>query len=112
MTHPSTLASGVDFVAQPSASSDLGPLDVERRRHRQRLGERQIDGAALLPGLVDPTNRVLVLRRLDGDGQADIANIRRDAIHPQKPARVRFTLRCRLDSIHGDAQLRGPARLG
>ena len=38
----------------------LGSLDVERCRHRQRLGERQIDGAALLPGLVDPTNCVLV----------------------------------------------------
>jgi hypothetical protein len=41
---------------------DLGPLDVERRRHRERFGERQIDRTALLPGLVDPTNRILVLR--------------------------------------------------
>ena len=98
MTHPSTLAS-VRISSRDCPSSDLGPLDVERRRHRQRLGERQIDGAALLPGLVDPTNRVPVLRRLDGDGQADIAHIGRDAIHPQKPARVGLTFSRRLDSV-------------
>ena len=45
--------------------------------------------------------RILVLRRPDGDGQADIAHIGRDTIHPQKTAGVRFTLRCRLDSVHG-----------
>ena len=50
---------------------------------------------------------MLVLRRPDGDGQADIAHIGRDTIHPQKTAGVRFTLRRCLDSIDYDAQLRG-----
>ena len=86
---------------------DLGPLDVERRRHRERFGERQIDRTALLPGLVDTLNCMLVLRRPNGDGQADITHIGRDAIHSQKPARIRFTLRCCLNSIDGDAELRG-----
>ena len=48
---------------------------------------------------------MLVLRRPDGDGQADIAHIGRDTIHPQKTSGVRFTMRSRLDGVHGDSEL-------
>jgi hypothetical protein len=42
-------------------------------------------GAAFLPNSVAPTNRVLVLRRLDGNGWADIAHIGRDVFIPRNP---------------------------
>ena len=85
----------------------LSPRDFEGRRHRQRLGERQIDGAALLPGLVDPTNRILVLR----DWMAMVRPTLRTSgarryPSPEARAHPHQLGRC-LDSIDCDAELRG-----
>jgi hypothetical protein len=59
-----------------------------------------------LPRLVDASNRVLRLGRLDSDRQADIGQVGRDGIYPQKPTRVGHTLSSRLNSINSDAELR------
>jgi hypothetical protein len=65
----------------------------------ERLSQREIDRAAFLPSLVDSTQGVLGIGRLESDLQADIGKVWRGVVHPEKSARVGLTISRGLNGV-------------
>jgi len=71
------------------------------------LQERQVDGAAFLPHLGNLPHGLVAIRGLDGDVEAQVAQVGLRSLEAEKPPGIGLALHGRRNVRHADAELWG-----